>query len=99
MKTQDYTKKDGSAGTRYFLEKGDVVRSLFALPRESVPGKSKYPVYSIKAAWKGQEIFITLTAGQYKKLMGIGSLEGRELAAIGYEGPEGKELIGLKVLE
>ena len=99
MKTEDYTKKDGSAGTRYAFEKGDVVRSLFAKPRESVFGKSKYPVYSIKAAWNGQEVYITLTAGQYKKLMGIGSLDGRELVAIGYEGPEGKELVGLKVLE
>lgn len=99
MKTEDYTKKDGSVGTRYTLEKDDVVRSLFALPRESVPGKSKYPVYSIKAVWRGQEVYITLTAGQYKKLMGFGSLEGRELAAIGYEGPEGKELVGIKVLE
>jgi hypothetical protein len=32
-------------------------------------------------------------------LIGIGSLEGKKLVAIGYQGPAGKELIGLDVIE
>ncbi len=99
MKTENYNKKDGSAGTRYTLEKGDIVKALYAMPRETVPGKSKYPIYSIKAAWKGKEVYVTLTTGQYKRLMGIGSLEGKEIIALGYEGPDGEELVGLTVLK
>ena len=99
MKTEDYTKKDGKPGIRYFLEKGDVIKAMVATPREASLGKSKYPSYSIKAIWSSKEIYVTLTCGQYKRLIGIGSLEGKKLVAIGYQGPAGKELIGLDVLE
>lgn len=99
MKTENYPKKDGKPGTRYFLEKGDVIKALVATPREASLGKSKYPSYSIKAIWGDKEIYVTLTNGQYKRLMGIGSLEGKKLVAIGYQGPAGKELVGLDVLK
>jgi hypothetical protein len=99
MKTENYTKKDGKPGIRYALEKGDVIKAMVSTPREASLGKSKFPSYSIKAIWGGKEIYITLTSGQYKRLIGIGSLEGKKLVAIGYQGPASKELIGLDVLE
>lgn len=98
MNTEDYTKKDGKPGTRYTLEKGDVIRAMASTPRETVLGKSKYPSYSIKAVWSGKEIYITLTHGQYKRLMGLGDVKGKELTAVTYQGPTGKELIGLDVV-
>lgn len=95
MRTEEYTKKDGRPGTRYTLEKGDVIRALAVSPRESMLGKSKYPAYSIKAAWNGREIYITLTHGQCKRLMGLGDVKGRNLIAVGYVGPSGEERVGL----
>lgn len=99
MNTEEYTKNDGKSGTRYILEKGDVIRAMASTPRETVLGKSKYPSYSIKAAWGGKEIYITLTHGQYKRLMGLGDVKGKELTAVGYSGPTGKELIGLDITD
>ena len=99
MKTEDYTKNDGKPGKRYSLEKGDVIRAMASTPRETVLGKSKYPSYSIKAAWSGREIYVTLTHGQYKRLMGIGDLKGKELTAVMYQGPSAKELVGLDVTD
>ena len=99
MKTENYPKKDGTQGARYTLEKGDVIEAKFSKPREASLGKSKYPSYSIKAVWNDKEIFVSLTHGQYKRLMGIGDLEGKKLVAIGYPGAAGKELVGLEVLD
>jgi hypothetical protein len=99
MKTENYTKKDGSAAVRYRLEKGDVVKSLFAKPKESVFANCKYPLYSLKALWNEKQIFVTLTAGQYKRLMGLGNLEDKSIKAVSYQGPEGKELVGLELKE
>ena len=98
MKTEDYTKKDGKAGIRYTLEKGDVVRMMASTPRETIFSKSKYPSYSIKAAWNGKEIYIALTHGQHKRLMGLGDVKGKELTAIAYRGPSDKELVGLDII-
>ncbi len=95
MKKQDYKKKDGSAGTSYALEAGDEFKALYASPRESLPGKSKYPSYSLKVLFKGKEIYLTLTAGQFKRLMGMGNLEGKQFVCIKYKGDEGKELLGI----
>jgi hypothetical protein len=97
MKTEDYTKNDGRPGVRYTLEKGDVIRAMASTPRETVLGKSKYPSYSIKAAWSGNEIYVSLTHGQYKRLIGLGDVKGKELTAVAYQGPSGKELVGLDV--
>lgn len=99
MKTEDYTKKDGTAGKRYALEKDDVFRAMASTPRETMLGKSKYPSYSIKAAWSGKEIYITLTHGQYKRLMGLGDVKGKELTAVVYQGPSDEELVGLDVTD
>ncbi len=99
MKTENYPKNDGTQGTKYALEKGDVIESMSPTPREASPGNSKYPCYSIKAVWNNKEIFVTLTQGQYKRLMGIDNLEGRKLVAVGYQGPAEKELVGLEVLD
>ena len=99
MKTENYPKNDGTQGTRHTLEKGDVFTALFSTPRESTLGDSKYSSYSIKAVWNNKEIFVTLTHGQYKRLVGIGNLEGKKLIAVGYSGPTGKELVGLEVLD
>lgn len=99
MKTENYPKNNGSQGTRYTLEKGDVITALFASPKENLLGKSKYASYSIKAAWNDKEIFVTLTHGQFKRLIGIGNLEGKKLVAVGYSGPAGKELIGIELIE
>ncbi len=99
MKTENYQKKDGAAGVKYTLEKGDVIKPLYSKPRESTLGKSKSISFSIKAFWEDKEIFVTLTYGQYKRLMGIANLKGRKLVAIGYPGPSGKELVGLDMLE
>ena len=99
MKTENYPKNNGANGSRYTLEKGDVIEAMFSTPKETMLGKSKYPSYSIKAIWNSKEIFVTLTHGQYKRLIGIGNLEGKKLIAVGYPGLEGKELIGLEVLD
>ncbi len=99
MKTEKYPKNDGTEGTRYMLEKGDVITALFSSPKENLLGNSKYASYSIKAVWNDKEIFVTLTHGQFKRLVGIGNLEGKKLVAVGYSGPTGKELIGLDLLE
>ena len=99
MKTENYTKNDGKPGIRYFLEKGDMIKASVPTPKEVSLGKSKYPSYSIKAVWNDKDIFVTLTKGQYKRLVGIGSLEGKKLIAVGYVGPAGKELIGLDVID
>ena len=99
MKTENYTKNDKTQGTKYFLEKGDIIQVGVPSPREAILGKSKYPSYSIKATWNSKEIFVSLTHGQYKRLMGIGNLEEKKLVAVGYPGPEEKELVGLEVLE
>jgi hypothetical protein len=99
MKTENYPKNDGSEGMRYTLEKGDVITALFSSPKENLLGKAKYASYSIKAVWNNREIFVTLTHGQFKRLVGIGNLEGKKLVAVGYSGPTGKELIGIELLE
>ncbi|NIA02492.1 MAG: hypothetical protein GWP15_03845 [Nitrospirae bacterium] len=99
MKVENYTKKDGSIGTRYTLSKGDVIEAVFSKPREAMLGESKYMSYSIKAIWNEKEIFVSLTHGQYKRLMGIGDLEGKKLVAVSYSGPEEKELVGLELAE
>ena len=99
MKTENYPKNNGSQGTRYILEKGDVITALFASPKESLLGQSKYASYSLKAVWNAKEIFVTLTHGQFKRLVGIGNLEGKKLVAVGYSGPTGKEQIGIELLE
>lgn len=99
MKTESYPKSNGTEGTRYTLEKGDVIEAMFSKPRETVLGKSKYTSYSIKAVWNDKEVFVTLTSGQYKRLMGIGDLEGKKLVAVGYPGPAGKELVGIELLD
>lgn len=99
MKTENYTKSDKSQGTKYFLEKGDIIQCLVPSPKEAVLGKSKYPSYSVKAMWNNKEIFVSLTNGQYKRLMGLGNLEDKKLVAVGYPGPEDKELVGLEVLD
>jgi len=99
MKTENYPKKDGTYGTRYTLEKGDVIEALVPKPREALLGKSKYPSYSIKVAWSSKDIYVALTHGQYKRLMGLGNLDGRKLVAVGYQGQAGKELIGLDFLD
>ena len=78
---------------------GDVIEAMFSTPREAMLGKSKYPSYSIKAKWNSKEIFVTLTNGQYKRLMGLSNLEGKKLVAVGYQGPTGKELIGLEIVD
>ena len=99
MKTENYPKNNGTNGSRYTLEKGDVIEAMFSTPREAMLGKSKYPSYSIKAKWNSKEIFVTLTSGQHKRLMGLSNLEGKKLVAIAYPGPEGKELIGLEIVD
>jgi len=99
MKTENYTKNDKTQGTKYFLEKGDIIEVSVPSPREAMIGKSKYPSYSIKAIWNDKEIFVSLTHGQYKRLMGIGNLEDKKLVAVGYPGPEGKELVGLEIID
>ena len=99
MKNENYTKNNGTQGVRYTLEKGDVIKTTFSTPREVMLGKSKYPSYSVKAIWNDKEIFITLTHGQYKRLIGIGNLEDKKLVAVAYSGPSGKELVGLEVLD
>ena len=99
MKEENYPKNNGSQGTRYILEKGDIIKALFATPRETILGKSEYASYSIKALWDNKEIYVSLTQGQFKRLVAIGDLEGKNLIAVGYEGPSGKELVGLEVLE
>ena len=91
MKTENYTKNDGKPGIRYFLEKGDMIKASVPTPKEVS--------LSIKAVWNDKDIFVTLTKGQYKRLVGIGSLEGKKLIAVGYVGPAGKELIGLDVID
>jgi len=99
MKTENYPKNNGTNGSRYILEKGDVIEAMFSTPRETMLGKSKYPSYSIKAKWNDKEIFVSLTNGQYKRLMGLSDLEGKKLIAIGYQGPERKELVGLEIAD
>lgn len=99
MKTESYPRKNGTTGTRYTLEKGDIIKAMFSKPREAILGESKYASYSIKALWNDREIFVSLTGGQYKRLMGIGDLEGKKLVAVGYPGPAGKELIGIDLLD
>ena len=99
MKTENYTKNNGIQGIRYTLEKGDVIKTTISTPREAMLGKSKYPSYSVKAIWNDKEIFVSLTHGQYKRLIGIGNLEDKKLVAVGYSGPKGKELVGLEVLD
>jgi hypothetical protein len=99
MKTENYPKNNGTNGSRYILEKGDVIEAMFSTPRETMLGKSKYPSYSIKAKWNDKEIFVSLTHGQYKRLMGMDALEDKKLVTVGYPGPEGKELVGLEVLD
>ncbi|MCD4831686.1 MAG: hypothetical protein K8R02_07780 [Anaerohalosphaeraceae bacterium] len=99
MKTENYPKNDGTQGVRYILEKGDVIEAKYSKPRETLLGGSKYPSYSIKAVWDDNEIFVALTHGQYKRLMGIGDLDGKKLVAVGYPGAEGKELVGLEALD
>ncbi len=97
MKTENYPKNDGTQGVRYILEKGDVIEAKYSKPRETLLGKSKYSSYSIKAVWDDNEIFVVLTHGQYKRLMGFGNIEGKKLVAVGYPGPEDKELVGLEL--
>lgn len=99
MKTENYPKNNGTQGTRYTLEKGDVITAVFPTPKETTLGNSKYSSYSIKAIWNNEEIFVTLTPGQFKRLVGIGQLEGKKLVAVGYSGPTGKELIGIELLD
>ena len=99
MKTENYQKRDGTTGVKYTLEKGDVIKPLYSKPRECTLGKSKFLFFSIKAVWENKEIFVTLTYGQYKRMMGISNLQGRKLVAIGYPGPSGKELVGLDMLD
>ena len=99
MKTENYSKKDGSEGVKYTLEKGDIIKPLYSKPRESTMGKSKFISFSIKVFWEDKEVFVTLTYGQYKRLMGISNLKERKLVAIGYPSPSGKELVGLDMLE
>ena len=99
MKTENYPKKDGTVGVKYTLEKGDVIKPLYSKPRESTLGKSKFISFSMKVLWEDNEIFVTLTYGQYKNLVGIANLKGRKLVAIGYPGPSGKELVGLDMLD
>lgn len=99
MKTENYPKNDGTSGAKYTLEIDDVIEPLYPRPRESLLGNSNYTSYSIKAIWEDKEIFVALTHGQYKRLMGIGNLEGQKLVAVGYTGPSGNELVGLDVLE
>ena len=99
MKTENYPKNNGTSGTKYTLEKGDVIEPVFSKPRESSLSNSNYLSYSIKAVWNNKEIFVSLTKGQYKRLMGLGDLNGKKLIAVGYQGESCKELIGLNILE
>ncbi len=99
MKTENYTKNDNTLGTKYILEKGDIIEVSVSGPKEAMIGNSKYPSYSIKAIWDNKEIFLSLTHGQYKRLIGIGDLEGKKLIAVGYPGPAEKELVGLDLIE
>lgn len=99
MKTEHYPRNNGTQGTRYMLEKGDVITAVYPTPKEVTLGKSKHPSYSIKAVWNSKEVFVSLTHGQFKRLIGIGQLEGKKLVAVGYSGPTGKELIGIELLD
>ena len=99
MKTENYTRKDKTQGAKYVLEKGDIIEVREPRPTEATIGNSKYPSYSVKATWNDKEIFVSLTHGQYKRLMGLSNLEGKKLVAVGYQGPTGKELIGLEIVD
>lgn len=95
MKERTYTKKDGSTGTEFQLEDGDVVTSLYNNVRSVKFGG--YPSHSIKVkTTDGKEVYVKLTNGQAKRLENEGQLEGALIKAKNYTNENGT-FVGVEV--
>jgi len=95
MKTRDFKRTDGSTGTEYKLEAGDVVTARFDKPRESTKGKFKNFSLGVTHEKHG-EIYVALTEAQAASLAKFVPLTGKKITAREYTNDYGKQ-VGVSV--
>lgn len=94
MQERKYERKDGTEGSEYTLEAGDVIEPEYdqVFKVENV----KYPKNLLKSKWNDKEVMIRITEGQRKQLEKIGKLHGKKLEAYTYDNEKRKGNIGLR---